>query len=102
MRLARACKRGVEIPSAFRTRTPKYAIFSRTRGFASSFNSRSTCALVQRSLRRSLTEDLERLIRIEEDRDWAFIDELHGHHGLKDSGGYGNAEGAQRGVELFV
>src|SRR4029077_10054915 len=48
------------------------------------------------------TEDLERFIGVEEDGDWAFIDELHGHHSLKDSGGYGNAEGTQRGVELFV
>src|SRR5258708_179248 len=102
MRLASACKTGAEIPKAFGTRTRKQAIFSRTRGFARRLNSRSTRALVQRSPPGLRGEDLEGLVGIEEDRDGAFIDQLHGHHCLKNSGGYGNAKRAQRGVELLI
>src|SRR2546430_8900569 len=45
---------------------------------------------------------LESVFRIEEDGDGALIDQLHGHHGLKNSGGDGNAQIAERLAELVI
>src|ERR1700675_3243436 len=101
MRRARACKTGCEIPYAFATLTPKYAIFARTLGFASLCNSRRTLVRLQRSAV-CLRERLKRLVRVEEDCDRTFIDQLHRHHGLKKSRRHGNAKFAQDLVEFFI
>ena len=45
---------------------------------------------------------LEVLLRIQKNGDRAFIDELHGHHSLKDSGRNGNAKAPQSFAELFI
>src|SRR5215470_529295 len=90
------------MPRALGTRTPKYSIFSRTRGSASDFNSRNTAAFVQCGLFSATTARLERVIRIEEDGDRAFINQLHGHHGLKDSSGDRDSQLANRFAKFFV
>src|SRR5215468_6109763 len=43
----------------------------------------------------------EGVVRIEEDRDRAFIDQLHGHHGLKNSRGDTNTQLAE-GLAKFI
>src|SRR5262245_20860525 len=45
---------------------------------------------------------LEGLVGVEEDRDRAFIRQLHRHHSLKDAGGHGDTEFAQGFTEYFV
>src|SRR6266568_4602117 len=91
------------MPCALATRTPKYSIFARTRGSSSDFNSRSTAAFVQRGLSSAATKCcLEGVVRIEEDGDWAFINQLHGHHGLKNSSGDGNTQLAQRFAKFLI
>ena len=45
---------------------------------------------------------LERFVGVEEDRDRAFINELHGHHGLENAGRYGHAKFAQRRAEFII
>src|SRR5229473_7552921 len=101
MRPANLWSIGAEIPCAFGTSTPKYAIFARTFGSASALSSRKTAAFVQRTefcapLR------LECFIGIEEDCDRAFIDQLHGHHRLENSRGDIYAKFAKRFTESFV
>src|SRR6059058_1378897 len=66
----------------------------------SSFSAR---AQVQRSPAAFLaTPRSERVIRVEEDRDRAFINQLHGHGGLKNSSGYGNAQLAERLAKFVI
>src|SRR5713226_153031 len=45
---------------------------------------------------------LKILIRVEEDCDRAFIDQLHRHHRLKNSGSYANAKPAQGFIEFLI
>src|SRR5207302_10895516 len=45
---------------------------------------------------------LKLLVRIEQYGNWAFIDQLHGHHRLKNSCSDLNAKVAQRLIEFFV
>src|ERR1700741_4467275 len=45
---------------------------------------------------------LERFVGIEEDRDRAFIDQLHGHHRLENSRCHAHAKLAKRFAEFFV
>src|SRR6266849_10174635 len=99
---ANACSAGCEIPCAFGTLTPKYAIYARTRGSASFFNSRSTRARVQPSAARLGKTRLESFFGIEEDCDRAFIDQFHGHHGLKNSCRYADSQPAQRCIKLLI
>src|SRR6266436_5768092 len=102
MRRDSPCKTGCEIPYAFGTLTPKYAILARTLGLASLFNSRRTLVRLQRSALCLREELLKRLVRVEEDCERAFIDQLHRHHRLKNSSGYGNAKRAQGLIEFLV
>src|SRR5713101_10185691 len=101
MCFANWCNTGAEIPCAFGTRTPKYAIFARTFGSASPTSSRNTAVFVHcADFCPSLP--LERFVGVEEDRDRAFIDQLHGHHRLKNPGGDIHAKFAKRFAEFFV
>src|SRR5207302_600239 len=102
IRFASACSTGAEIPCAWGTRTPKYSIFVRTRGSASDCNSRKTAAFVQSGRSSGAAPRLERVVRIEEDSDRAFIDQLRRHHGLKNSRGNGDAQFAQLLTEFLV
>src|SRR5882724_502377 len=45
---------------------------------------------------------LERFVGVEEDRDRAFIDQLHGHHCLKNSGRHSHAELAERRAKFII
>src|ERR1700682_1089637 len=45
---------------------------------------------------------LERFVGVEEDRDRAFIDQLHGHHRLENTGGDAHAKIAKRFAEFLV
>src|ERR1051325_7080342 len=66
-------------------------------------NSFSTRAHVQRSPATFFTtRRSERVIRVEENRDWAFIDQLHGHHRLKNSSGDSDAQLAQRLTKFVI
>src|SRR5215813_7307622 len=60
-----------------------------------------TLARVEAPLPRD-TPWLEGLVGIKEDRDRAFIRQLHRHHSLKDAGGHGDAELAQSVTEYLV
>src|SRR4029077_7066045 len=101
IRRASLCNTGTEIPYALGTFTPKYAIFARTLGFASIFNSRRTAAQLHFPVRAG-TLLLECLIRVEEDCDRPFIHQLHGHHPLENPRRYVDAERPQRRFEFFV
>src|SRR5271165_359001 len=46
--------------------------------------------------------DLERFVGVEEDRDWTFIYQLHGHSGLKNTSGHTDTETCQRCTKLIV
>src|SRR5438552_4549630 len=89
-------------PSDLGTFTPKYAIFARTFGFASFLSSRKMAALVHRATFLCVLGRLECLGGIEKDCDRAFIDQLHGHHRLENSGCHGDAEFAQRFAKFLV
>src|SRR5690242_2909075 len=102
MRFANPCSTGAEIPCALDTRTPKYSIFARTLGSARDFSSRNTDALVHTGLLSGATFHLESIVRIEEDGDRTFIDQLHGHHSLKNSGRDCDAQLAKRLAEFLV
>src|ERR1700682_369604 len=101
MCFANWCNTGTEIPYAFGTCTPKYAIFARTFGSASPASSLNTAAFVQRAGFCTLLR-LKRFFGIEEDRDWAFIDQLHGHHRLENSCGDVHSQLAKRFAKFFV
>src|SRR5258708_19437277 len=45
---------------------------------------------------------LERFVGVEEDRDRTFIDQLHGHHCLKNSGPYSHAKLAKRRAKFII
>jgi hypothetical protein len=45
---------------------------------------------------------LKRLVAIQENCDRTLIDQLHGHHRLKNTRGYGNPKRAQRFVEFLI
>src|SRR5882672_10221671 len=45
---------------------------------------------------------LERFVGVEEDRDRAFIDQLHGHHCLKNPSRYGHAKLAKRRAKFII
>src|SRR5713101_6178549 len=102
MRRASAWSTGAEIPCAFSTFTPKWAILARTRGFACRSSSRRTLAFVHAFKPAAASTRLEHLVRIEEDRDRAFIHQLHRHHGLKHTCAGRDTERAELGHKLFV
>src|SRR5260370_1302412 len=81
---------------------PKYSIFARTFGSASPLSSRKTAVFVHCGAFFRGPLGLKRFVGIEEDRDWAFIDQLHGHHGLKNSGGDVHVQFAKRFTKFFV
>src|SRR6266436_2246791 len=99
---ANACSTGCGIPCAFGTLTPKYAIFARTCGLASFFSSPSTRARVQPPAARLGETRLEGFFGVEKDCDRAFINQFHGHHGLKNSCGYADSQPAQRCIKLLI
>src|SRR6267143_5493241 len=45
---------------------------------------------------------LEGFVGVEEDRDWPFIDKLHGHHCLKNSGRHGHAKFAKCRTKFII
>src|SRR5438445_943578 len=96
------CSTGAEIPSDMGTFTPKYAIFARTFGFASLLSSRTTADFVHCAAFFCVRRCLKCFVGIEEDCDRAFIDQLHGHHRLENSGCHGDTELAQRFAEFLV
>src|ERR1700757_3878792 len=78
------------MPSTF-TRLPCWRSSSTTNCTVQAF-----AALVE------LRGDLECFVGVDEDRDRAFIDQLHGHHSLKNSRGYGDAQPLQSFAEFFI
>src|SRR5260370_24030527 len=90
------------MPCALGTRTRKYYIFARTRGSRRDCSSRNTPVFVHCRGPSRKTRRLERIVRVEEDSDWAFIDQLHGHHGLKNSSSDRNAQLAERLAEFVI
>src|SRR5215467_10076967 len=97
MRRARTSSLGLETPQTSFATMPKRAMPSTLRFSPRRRNSATTRAQAQFAGLRS-----ECLFGIEEDGDRAFIDELHGHHSLKDSGGDGDTEAAKRFAEFCV
>src|ERR1700676_515422 len=87
---------------AFGTCTPKEPIVARTLGLAAFLSSARIAVLLHRSAVRWVRHSLERFIGIEEYGGRAFIDQLHGHHRLKNSRCYGDAQRAQCRVEFLV
>src|SRR5207302_1473902 len=66
-------------------------------------NSSSALAQVQPPpFFRSASEPSEGIVRIEEDCDRTFIDQLHGHHGLKNSRGDANTQLAERLAKFII
>src|SRR6266478_6250543 len=78
------------IPSMFR-RSP---MARRSRNTRAQFH--CSLALLQAN------SPLEGFVGIEEDCDWAFIDQLHGHHRLENAGGDVHAKLAKRFAKFFV
>src|SRR5215510_7701295 len=97
MRRARRSSLGLDTPQTSFATIPKRAMPSTLRFSPRRRNSAITSVHVHVSAARS-----ECFFGVEEDRDRAFIDQLHGHHSLKDSGRDGDANAAERFAEFFV
>src|ERR1700751_3450786 len=91
MRLASTSILGFETPYTFFARMPNRAMPSTFRRVPKRRSSAKQSRQVHRRRWGDLREGLKRFVGIEEDGDRAFIDQLHRHHSLKQSRGYGDA-----------